>query len=48
MIAVNKIDRLKPGHIASQMQTAAVLGEFHALHPVSARPATASALRDGS
>ena len=37
MIAVNKIDRLKPGHIASQMQTAAVLGEFHALHPVSAK-----------
>jgi GTP-binding protein Era len=37
VIAVNKVDRLKPGHIASQMQTAAVLGEFHALHPVSAK-----------
>ena len=37
VIAVNKIDRLKPGHIASQMQTAAVLGDFHALHPVSAK-----------
>jgi GTP-binding protein Era len=37
VIAVNKIDRLKPGHIASQMQTAAALGDFHALHPVSAK-----------
>jgi len=37
VIAVNKIDRLKPGHIASQMQTASQLGQFHALHPVSAK-----------
>lgn len=37
VIAVNKVDRLKPGHIASQMQSAAQLGEFHALHPVSAK-----------
>jgi GTPase len=37
VIAVNKVDRLKPGHIASQMQTAAQLGQFHALHPVSAK-----------
>jgi GTPase len=37
VVAVNKVDRLKPGHIASQMQTAAALGEFHALHPVSAK-----------
>ena len=37
VIAVNKVDRLKPGHIASQMQTASALGEFHALHPVSAK-----------
>jgi GTPase len=37
VIAVNKVDRLKPGHVASQMQTAAGLGEFHALHPVSAK-----------
>ncbi len=37
VIAVNKVDRLKPGHIASQMQTAAQLGRFHALHPVSAK-----------
>ena len=39
VIAVNKVDRLKPGHIASQMQTAAGLGQFHALHPVSAKTA---------
>jgi len=37
VIALNKVDRLKPGHIASQMQTAARLGRFHALHPVSAK-----------
>jgi len=37
VVVVNKVDRLKPGHIASQMQTAAQLGEFHALHPVSAK-----------
>jgi GTP-binding protein Era len=37
VIALNKVDRLKPGHIATQMQTAAQLGDFHALHPVSAK-----------
>ena len=37
VIALNKVDRLKPGHIASQMQTGAVLGDFKALHPVSAK-----------
>ena len=37
VIALNKVDRLKPGHIATQMQTAARLGGFHALHPVSAK-----------
>jgi GTPase len=37
VIALNKVDRLKPGHIASQMETAAHLGDFHALHPVSAK-----------
>ncbi|MFL5926655.1 MAG: GTPase Era [Gaiellaceae bacterium] len=36
VIVVNKIDRLKPGHVASQMKTASELGSFHALHPVSA------------
>jgi len=38
VIALNKIDRLKPGHIAQQLLNAAKLGEdFHAVHPVSAR-----------
>ncbi len=37
VIALNKIDRLKPGHVASQMATAAELGDFVALHPVSAK-----------
>ena len=37
VIALNKVDRLKPGHIATQMATAAQLGDFTALHPVSAK-----------
>jgi GTPase len=37
LIALNKIDRLKRGHVLSQMQAAAQLGDFHALHPVSAK-----------
>jgi GTPase len=37
VIALNKVDRLKPAHIASQMQAAVALGDFHALHPVSAK-----------
>jgi GTPase len=36
VIALNKVDRLKPGHIAEQMQNGARLGDFHSLHPVSA------------
>jgi GTP-binding protein Era len=36
IIALNKIDRLTHGHVATQMKTAATLGDFHALHPVSA------------
>jgi GTP-binding protein Era len=36
VIVLNKVDRLKAGHIASQMKIAATLGDFHALHPVSA------------
>jgi GTPase len=28
---------LKPGHVATQMATGARLGDFHALHPVSAK-----------
>jgi GTP-binding protein Era len=37
VIALNKVDRLKGGHIATQMETASRLGDFHALHPVSAK-----------
>jgi GTP-binding protein Era len=37
VIALNKVDRLKPAHIATQMKAAATLGDFHALHPVSAK-----------
>jgi GTP-binding protein Era len=37
VIALNKVDRLKGGHIATQMETASRLGNFHALHPISAK-----------
>jgi GTP-binding protein Era len=37
VIAVNKVDRLKPGHTATQMKTASTLGAFESLHPVSAK-----------
>jgi len=37
VIVLNKVDQQKPGHIAQQMKTAAELGDFHALHPVSAK-----------
>jgi GTPase len=37
VIALNKVDRLKPAHIATQMEAAARLGDFLALHPVSAK-----------
>ena len=37
VIVLNKVDRLKGGHIAQQMNTGAQLGDFHALHPVSAK-----------
>jgi GTP-binding protein Era len=37
VIGLNKVDRLKPGHIATQMDAASRLGDFHALHPVSAK-----------
>jgi GTP-binding protein Era len=47
VIALNKVDRLKPGHIATQMKTGAQLGDFHALHPVSAKTGDGvPALRD--
>ena len=37
VIVVNKVDRLKASHIATQMKAVASLGDFHALHPVSAK-----------
>ena len=37
VIALNKVDRLKAGHVAQQMESASRLGTFHALHPVSAK-----------
>jgi GTP-binding protein Era len=37
VIALNKVDRVKPARIAEQIERAASLGDFHALHPVSAR-----------
>jgi GTPase len=37
VIALNKVDRLKPAHIATQMATASRLGDFQSLHPVSAK-----------
>jgi GTPase len=47
VIALNKVDRLRPGHIASQLETAARLGDFQALHPVSAKTGDGvPALRD--
>ena len=37
VIVLNKVDQQRPGHIAAQMKTASELGNFHALHPVSAK-----------
>jgi GTP-binding protein Era len=37
VIALNKVDRLSPAQIASQMKVAAGLGQFEALHPISAK-----------
>jgi GTPase len=36
VIALNKVDRIAPARIAEQITEAAPLGDFHALHPVSA------------
>ena len=36
VIALNKVDRIAPARIAEQIGEAAPLGDFHALHPVSA------------
>ena len=47
VIALNKVDRLKPAHVATQMDAASRLGDFHALHPVSAKTGDGiPALRD--
>jgi GTPase len=37
VIALNKVDHVKPAQIAAKITEAAALGDFHALHPVSAR-----------
>jgi GTP-binding protein Era len=37
VVVLNKVDRLRPAQIAEQIEQAAALGDFHALHPVSAR-----------
>jgi GTPase len=37
VVALNKVDQLAPGRIAQQIEAAARLGPFHALHPVSAK-----------
>jgi GTPase len=37
VIALNKVDRVKASHIAQQMTVASQLGDFHAVHPVSAK-----------
>jgi GTP-binding protein Era len=36
IVVLNKVDRLTPARIAAQIEAAAALGDFHALHPVSA------------
>jgi GTP-binding protein Era len=36
VIALNKVDRVDPARIAQQIEAAAALCDFHALHPVSA------------
>ncbi|HZB86343.1 MAG TPA: GTPase Era [Gaiellaceae bacterium] len=47
VIALNKVDRLRAGRIAERIAEVAALGDFHALHPVSAlRSEGIDALRD--
>ncbi len=36
VVAINKVDVVDPARIARQIERAAALGDFHALHPVSA------------
>jgi GTP-binding protein Era len=40
LIALNKVDRLRPAEIAARIEESAALGDFHSLHPVSARTGT--------
>jgi GTP-binding protein Era len=37
VVALNKVDRVCPAKIATQIETAAQFGDLHALHPVSAK-----------
>jgi GTPase len=37
VIALNKVDQVRPGVIAQQIEVAAGLGPFHAVHPISAK-----------
>jgi GTP-binding protein Era len=37
VIALNKVDRLRPADIAARIEESAELGDFHSLHPVSAK-----------
>lgn len=37
VIVLNKVDRMKPDAIAERIDAASKLGDFHSLHPVSAR-----------
>jgi len=37
VVALNKVDRLRPAQIAERIAEVAELGDFHSLHPVSAR-----------
>jgi GTP-binding protein Era len=47
VVALNKVDRLDPARIAAAIEDAAALGDFHALHPVSAKTGDGvDALRD--
>ena len=47
VIALNKVDRVKPRAIGAQIEVAARFGDFHALHPVSGKTGDGiGALRD--
>src|SRR5215469_13786785 len=37
VIGLYEVDRIKPGHVAQQMEAAARLGAFHAVHAVTAK-----------